>query len=617
MVSVLIILGWSLALYALGALVTVVFMERLEAQKYNSFYIPIGFIFLGTAVPMLMKLGIDLKQISFLMWIAAAIGTWIQFKTESFLNKNVILGFAVTVAILSAQIFLAGPQYYYFQGNIWDHLNYISATALFTTMDINSFARSPEQIPILAQTNPFIFWAANWEARPSVSTTLAVLAYPFLNANHRYLEVGALYCSLMAALQFCSLVFILHSRAMSTAKTWLLIGVAAAISVGFWAGFMLDTNAWSQLAVASIAPGVLWMAFRLTATSPTFNQAIFSGILVSGLFFYYPEYFVFFGLILLVAVIWNVYKQKTLVPFWAFVPFFALIISFKEGTILFLLQQMKFSSDNIAISKQWFEYFYSFPFQLDFIKSSSITWIDTLSGYFITFASLLGLYPIMVLNLSWYYNLLSAAILGPLCMIAFGSALYYGWKNFRLFFFAVVVGMITTLAAAKAGNLYGAGKLYVWTTPFMSVLFALSFLSIKTPSFIRWLLGTFLVAYASSGLVRIPTTLQEAGRPGRLPYPADQDLSIKSTTNFNAKWQNELRLCSGIEIDVSNPFLRQIAVLEIEPFKKPFRTVQNLNSYYDTGVDYGALPIKNVDCYLTFGQLEGGQRGFIISKLPR
>jgi hypothetical protein len=607
--EITVLLTWLLLLHAIGSYTKFFFAFQADI-KINLFYAPIGLCILGVIVPLAMKAGLSMRQISVVVWSVAVIGL---FRLPRNFDFPTILGSACAVILLAAPLIIVGPQFFYFQGNIWDHLNYVSAAALFFGFDVSSFTVMPEQIPIAIQNNPFIFWATNWSARPSVSTTLAVLMYPFLDGHIGYLKLATLYCALLASLQFLSINFIL--RSIFPNRPWTSSCVALASSVGFWTAFMLDTNAWSQLAVASIAPGVLWLSQASLDRPENFRSPIFVGFLFAALFFYYPEYFSLIGIVCAFIVGRAVWLTRSWPPLWTAPAFVICVFLFKEGTLLFLVQQLKFSAGNVEISKQWFQYFYSFPFRMDSVAFPLDPALSGILKNFLKFASMIGLYPLATLNLSEFFNVINAILLIIISSITVLVTIYYGFHRFFLFFSTISLGIFASIFTATTGNLYGAGKFYVWTMPFFTALIAMIIVSFKKSFLVQFVLIIFILGYSLSGLMRIPYAIMESGRPGKLPYPVDQDASIKANANFNIRWQKSLKKCAAVKIDVANPFLRQIAVLETASAGKPLFTAQNLNSYYDSGIDYGPFPHKTVDCIVTFGTTTNEKKTFVVQKM--
>ncbi len=331
----------------------------------------LGFGWFGIAATLLYRAG--LPPWSALAVLLASPFGWASLvralrreKTEAHQSLLLSAGLACVVLLLLLPAWLGGLQFALFQGNEWDERNYVGSSVAYK---LHSYAEldpnasiDPADPPPALRTGFGDFGRLNLNWRPTVAITYAALD-PLLPG---LLTTGAYtYRALMLALWFGAAAFGL--RALLRAGPALTMLLSAALTVGFFGQYVLDIDAWSELAglpLALTAVTVLALLLFPAPASPAGPRAAAAAVMVVAVppVFFYPEVLPAYGVAaaLLLGLAWRWHPRSGLRPALLLGLLLGLAASllwcalYWHGTLAFLYEQV--TSADVA-RPNWYLHF--------------------------------------------------------------------------------------------------------------------------------------------------------------------------------------------------------------------------------------------------------------------
>ncbi len=524
-----------------------------------------------------------------------------------------------------------GPQFFVFQGNIWDQFNYLARTVSYRDF-------SYEQLMAIDHTAPLInnfagFARGELFARPAVSIVhAAVLPFsaepPTLNAY--------VFMTFLQLLTFFALAFVAVAVAGRCALTAAVL--AAALTVGFFLQYVFDINAWSQLAgmplillASALALLVLDAGDRRGDAPELLRDDIrlagAAALALAATLYYYPEIVPVYlvplagvaGLALVPAAGRSGALGRVMLLAGAGLLAVALTVPCWRGTTAFLGLQF---STSMAQSVDWFLYFQRYLAPADLTGFFTVgyktgqfpadgLWQAALFMPIDFVTGLVGLYMLqppvdlpLVVRVVWRLAVLAA--LGCLLVPAVSAALKLAWRGgdrTALLLRLVLLALLMPLPFAVSGKLWGAGKAIAMIGPCLFLLVVVPLLRSGESPARRVPAVMFLAIQLGFGLARPLAAAHPDGIHYALPYPSIQQADTKTGLSWDLRrWDETLRACHRIAVDTENPFLERYVQLHLTDLNSVWWSVRPLNGYFDRGLVLGLQPAQGEpDCLVTDG----------------
>jgi|GEM_PF-3581708 len=611
----------------------------------------LGFGLFGIAVTILYRFGVSPTVGGLLILAPALISAagWMFVQRTALPEhcRGPLRFFLLTVAVLLvclAPKWIGGAQFYAFQGNIWDNVNYISYSSAFGAHSFSELSALTPVSPAALQNDYLYFARSQLEGRPTVGIVLAALA----GMMHLLTpEVSYSYLMLLQVMMLFAAAFVLsnmfrtHSMAPALA--------AAALTLGFFMQYVVDINAWSHLAAMPLA--LLAATFVVLALSPAallqpnrppaekigvlpamgrigVSYAMLVTITVASLLYFYPEILLVYGsatavlagVVLLISRFSMILVGRLVVIGAGAGVGMAACLPFWEGTVGHLLRQTQFASANHV---DWWRYFQrylfgqdvnygvDYPYVTHHLDSSWST-LYVLFSFPVDFAAgaIGAVFALPPASLPLLYRLLwklALCFLLVWLLVAVGQCLRAIWRResqetaFRIAILTLAA-CVLPFAFVVIGHYWAGGKALAMVAPLLFMVLAVPFLYPEARRHWRAVSALYVVAHLGLGLYR-PIA---AGHANGIhysfpPYPSIQDGASKIDLSWNiGQWRPVLRDCRQASIDVGNPFLDRYLQVYLSELHLDWSTVRPLNSYYGTGVALGSQPQPaRPDCLLT------------------
>jgi hypothetical protein len=499
-----------------------------------------------------------------------------------------------------------GAQFAAFQGNPIDHLSYLSEAISFRKYCYIFLQEFNPDTTI----NNFVGWVAGArDARPGVAIVLAAFVDLMRTSA---VERSYVYLATLQAMMFFPATFLI----LNVFRTSPMLAAAGgvALTLGFPMQYVLDINAWSELAALPIA--VLSVALVIISLQPdkadqslTIGSAarwilVLSTVLAS-LLYLYPEVLVPYGAAFVGAIgLWLLSgcREKSLSVLGigaASVVFgFLLCAPYYEGTIGFLVRQFSWGFNNNNLD--WWRYFQAYLFGHQF--SGAIVPLNF--GL-----ALIGLYPILPQAGFSQFIIMAWQLVDAVIFIGVLTAAFLAWtrarrdmQHSRPWLLLAATGLVCAflIAVLSSGRFWTAGKGLSMTAPLIFfVLSAPLFYPKAISGQLRIMTGILWASYLLFGLIR-PVAAHDNGLHYAPPYPSGEPHS-KSHYSWNVEQYREIFLaCRAISVDVDNAFLERYLQLYLIELGTNWFSVHPLDNYF------GMLPsthtqreLENPDCFIT------------------
>ena len=525
---------------------------------------------------------------------------------------------ALAAILLSLPKWVAGEQYYAYLGNILDYFNYATAGALFAKLSPAELQLSSLAGPAAVLHNPMLLLLSAINLRPSAVLVFSALADPFLSYKVPLFELANAYMSLTLSLYLFSLYFLLSFATSAGPAARVLIPLV--FVCGFWGGYLINVDAWSQLAAVMLMPALFALGLAPLSTGSQAGAGAGGGrllrlglgmaLVVGAAVYLYPEmvpvYAPIYTASLLVSLLAGGWNGHRLIPqFIAASVGLLLALPYFQGTLGFLGHQLHLIASDPELSAAWFRYFHGFLLGGDdldtFARASGWDWtrIAKTLGAGANFAGLYRVVP----EASEPMWMQSVDTIGGL-LAALGWCALRSLRMRTLWLPAgLLAGVAIVIALAEHGNLYGAGKTFFWLSPFILVLLLLPLADPRARWWQRLPASIYVALQAISLIIRLANVATGHGIPGAPPYPGDQYPARKWTIEINlARLFDRLDGCRLVRVDLEDPLLRHYVMVNLFARDIPYFSVQPINSNYGAGTDLGVQrPVGAPDCTVRLG----------------
>jgi hypothetical protein len=569
----------------------------------------LGYGVLAVAVPIAYRAGLSIRGFFFASLTIAVISIALharrcvrEARTASFDERRrikLIVGACVAATlVMMAPRWLGGDRFSAFQGNTWDTYGYLDSAVVYARESHSYVASAGEQQ--FAQYPLVAIAQSSLVNRPSVHQLYAVfsrvapgdayrLYYPFL--------VGSFAQFVLVAL------FVLQT--MFSRRALRRCAIAAVVfPLGFWGQYVLDINAWSQLASVPSLFLILGLAVDIAVREePDLRSgarlAAVLAIAVAGALFIYPEGFIVYaaaagpiaGLPSLVRAIRS-RRWAGLMPLLGFAGFGAAILY--GPTWDFLIGQLT----RTAMQKvSWWQFFQVFFFGRD--GDAGPTAIDFTGGFF-------GLYfatptvkasaIVAVLSRLAIVAMVLGIIAGVGAMLAGKYVRDDGVPDQRRRIIAWAIASVLLLVPAvmllMQDNYWPAGKCVSYASPVFVTLFCLPIIvDFVSPvlRMARWLVVAYVVFQLATSISRTHAA-KKHGHYGR-PYPGILDPGLKKNLPWDFEpFERVLDDKTHVLVRVPDVWPRAHVMVFLYSRGIPFAIEGKVNTYFDGGATLDAMP---------------------------
>jgi hypothetical protein len=661
------------ACYAIFGSIGMPFCLLLRTYKYSILCSPIlGYSISGIIITIFYSLGIPISNIFYLI---TAIGFVIFLGALLFFvaHKNnyngrkpdiaivaiIFIGWLLGVTLLMLPKWIGGIQFSIFQGNQWDQFNYITSSLVYAKEQYGSVLHATGYEFL---KNPLLPIAQfNINCRPTVMLLYSFVGqlYPKLMYETHYTFLIFFFLNAITAIVFflANILDITNRKAIS-----LSVLVSLSFVIGFWGQYILDINAWSQ--IASIPGLILLVAIFIIKITPniaiknnredssnskenviqrTLRHAycliIESGdyivfiLLFSSILFIYPENLAFHCVAIGIASLAALIMKYRLTNMCQLILCACIGVSiglfYYNGTIGFVIGQLNLANSS---SVNWWAYFDRFYLGNDVIgawfdarshailqepvlksfKSSFLVFPNCL--YLLTLpvnilAGLLGIYFLTPMS-EWHISirLLVFVLLTALifCVIYLNIKSAITSRQARVRFFSLfLVGMFTiSLILLLKGQLWSAGKGISLLSPYLMVfLFLPLFGKIGKKLSMPIVASIFLLCFQFLfGFARPLAARHSSGiHYSSPPYPSIQSKEMKLEYDCNVtKLTPLIEGCSLLKINVPDVWLQHLLMIYAYSNDKGFYHENAVYTSYGVGREIGYQSVnKRADCTIT------------------
>ena len=596
----------------------------------------LGYALLAFLVTIAYSWGAEIYWISFGI-IAGSIGFGLLgIPNLKFISGKVgwgIAGYILIAVLLLLPKFTGGDQFSLFQGNIYDHFNYLTSALVYSLYDYGTLQSATHNAFLVDPL--MIIPQFNLGSRPAVMILFSVFGNLF---SGKYLELAYVY-NLFFLLQVVLLIT-WSSRFLGVKfKTGLLIGLI--FCGGFWGQMIFDMNAWSHLATIPLL--VLFVSLSLKQLSNPGDNALTPFALISfsvaGGLFLYPEATVFLGTGIGILTLIQIRSRVSVFQKLAIAGLVAVVVAILDyqSTLLFLVNQIRFASGE---TPGWYQYYFSFLFGNDGISEALKTSIQNrvfdLNFFQVLLVELLDVIPgIMGLFFltpstdmqswnAWLSRLLVNGFIIVLWIFFAKELLRWLREKYNvgkimpsqwLGYIIIQLGVIGILVLTN--KIWAATKGWLYLIPFLMLLFLVPFFSgNKRNTAGKILLTIFIISQLTFAGIRPFAASAEGGIHYRFkPYPGSLPQAEKDRYSWSIETVTQVtQNCTLVLIpQISNPFYEHFLMLVLRQNQIAFLKTAPVNSYYGESEEIGKMQTKTPDCVLQL-DIEQGQIGVNISQ---
>ena len=495
--------------------------------------------------------------------------------------------FVAVAVVLLLPAWLGGLQFALFQGNEYDERNYVGSSVAYK---LHSYSELDPDVALdAAHTLPARrtgfgdFGSRNLRMRPTVAISYAALD-PLLPGL--LTTGGYTYRMLVLSLWFGAAAFGL--RAVLGAGPKLTLLLAAALSVGFFGQYVVDIDAWSELAGVPLAlTAVVVLVLILfpepaAAAGPGAAAAAVMAVAAPPAFFY-PEILPAYALAApaLLGLAWY-WRSRSLLRLSLLAGAAAAVLwcgLYWHGTLGFLYRQI--TSQELA-QPDWYLHFQRYLWGLDDEqwRAAGSSWtaygllsapVDLLCGAFGVYFAVPG--PTLPLWVRVAVKVLLAVFLVVLVVEAtraLGGVLREERKGRGAFLLAGLLCCTTPLALVSLGRLWQAGKVLSMVAPLLFFWLVLPLITRRLDA--RGVPALLLVvAHAGFGMYRPVAARAPDGIHYPLPYPSTQQPALKKGISWDlVGWQRFSSTCHLVNLNVRNAFVHAYAEMLLSEASIPW-----------------------------------------------
>jgi tetrahydromethanopterin S-methyltransferase subunit F len=584
---------------------------------------------LAVVTTLLYVFGLDIPAIAAVVTVLSALSALLWHRTGYALMRAAFRAKLASAIGLVSAVIICSPilqdrvQFTVFQGNHWDQMNYLTASAIFERLGYQDVAKATDTDFL---TNPLLPAAQKVaELRPSSSILFATvnrLLHGTVAAGGYGFVCSFAFSGLLAFAGLLLHVFGSVQGAGRQLDPAIAMLFGSAYACGFWGQYPVDIDAWAQTAATPLLLSAWTFFFGELTTVPgedgrrdAVARLLALGVLIAGALYLYPEGALYHGL-MLAGVVIVAGRLRVLPPrivVGAVLLALALSALFWSGTLRAMVEQGKFATTQHV---SWARYFdgYLFgqdPVVLTSLKTSSAD-ADGLSHGFrlLLHAALIltgaggiaGLYALTPTDYSTVTLLDTArGVLLLLALAGIAVIIRAGWcrgdRRYRLVMASAGIGLFGAALLAVSGQTWSAGKALSYAAPLGCLAIAASVTIKPDRGWKTWLaVSPWLLAQAWFAALTLAGLSNPDGIRLRAPYPAINDASFKTDIDWDIAAQlHRVQACPDVEIVADNLFFRQFVAIELFERGQPYFYRQPVNTYYDSGRDVGTMAGERVE----------------------
>ncbi len=520
---------------------------------------------------------------------------------------------------------LGGEAFRVFQGNDQDQLNYVAFSSAMRRQVYDALmALTPETA---TATDYLLGTRKMLLSRPAVCIAFAAMA-EFTGRPTPVLAYA--WVALLQCLQLFAAAWLLHA-ALRVAR-WPAVLGAAALALGFFGQYVLDINAWSELAALPL--GLLLLGLLLPPGHARLRRALPAfTLLLAALLHLYPELLLAYGPAGGLVVLARLWRRRA--EAWRDLPWLLLAAGLAvlaclpawESSIGLLLRQQQGAMET---AYPWWRHFqgYLFGRDLDFfaatgpeLGSAQLLYamvslpVDMLAGLTGLYFLLPGPGLPLPVRLAWQL----ALALGMAGLLASAARRRRGSLPWRRLALLAAGATLPALVALGLGRYWAAGKAWSMVGPLAFLVLAAPALRPGAGRWQRGLALAYLVAHLGLGVWRpLAAARGTDGAHYPPPYPAVPNAVVKRDFNWAIGPQlAALRQCHGISLALSHPSLERYLQVVLTELGVRWSSTTPLNSDFGNGLPLGLQPqLPAPDCLVTT-ELEpsaAGQRVFWLGR---
>ncbi|MEO9185100.1 MAG: hypothetical protein ABI467_16505, partial [Kofleriaceae bacterium] len=209
-----------------------------------------GIAVLAIVVPIAYRFGVAMKPMLVVAAIVAVISIALHVRRHGVPRDRrgrwLAGAWLVAALVLLAPRWTGGDQFAVFQGNQWDTYGYLDSALSYATRPYHSIHAAG---PLELLRNPlFAIAQGQLDERPSVHELYALFSRIAPGQAYRLYYTFLVW--FMAQLVLVGL-FVART-VLPRARPWAWLAIAVAFPLGFWGQYVVDINAWSQIASAPL-----------------------------------------------------------------------------------------------------------------------------------------------------------------------------------------------------------------------------------------------------------------------------------------------------------------------------------------------------------------------------
>ncbi|MFI5020473.1 MAG: hypothetical protein ACHQRJ_02305 [Alphaproteobacteria bacterium] len=536
---------------------------------------------------------------------------------------------AAAAVVLTLPKWIAGEEYYAYLGNIWDYFNYVTGGTIAATADpttLQGFTIA-DRAAVLA--NPMLPWTHQLEERASIMMTFAALAYAGIALKLPLFELANDFMSLTLSFYVFGLYFLLRNA--TTAGPLARLVIPLVFVGGFWGGYLLDVDAWAQLAAVMVMPALFALGIEpletgedaaATSIRHRIRRGLGLSILAGATIYLYPElvpvYVVIYCASLLAALWTGGFRLYRILPQFVAAGLGLLLVApFSVRTLGYLSSQLHTIASNPKLSAALFDYFHAFLLGGADLSAFTRAGASLLTRSYKSVnaaGGVAGLYRLVPASSapSWLSAGCALATAGLLAALAWCALCSLKLRDLWLPA-ALLTGAALVATLALQHNLYGAGKIFFWLSPFILLLLLWPPADARAGHWRKLPAYAYVCLQAVSLVLRLHSVAVDYGIPAAPPYPGEHEPQRKPQIELNlARLFDRLDQCRLVRVDMKDPFLRHYVMVNLFAREIPYFSSAEINSYYDEGegVDLGLqTPAAPPDCTVRLGAPGTGSSG--------
>jgi hypothetical protein len=458
---------------------------------------------------------------------------------------TIFVAWIAAMLLLLAPHWIGGDQFAVFQGNHWDTYGYLDSALAYATRPYHAI-HNAGQLQLLR--NPFFAMAqGQLSERPSVHELYALFSR--VSPMHAYRLYYAFLVFFMGQTLLVG-VFVVRN-VLPRAHLAAVLAIAAAFPLGFWGQYVVDINAWSQIAATPILFCLFGLSLHVAATwepCDAWRLAAGIAIAVAGAAYMYPEgFFIYLAALAPVAgasialALWRArrFDPRRLIPLCGIAG--VATTALYPPVLHFLIRQVTWSA---ATNVPWWQFFQRFFIGRDDVWGAGFSRAADFSAGFFGAYLATPANPDAWLQRAIVLVVLAGMLIAVAQLVRTREPAIAAWGATVLFLLAPAAYL------AHAGRYWAAGKVVSYAAPvFVTALC----LPLARATRWRWFTGAYVALQLVTACARVPATRDGIGFAR--PYPAIQDPGYKTAIGWNLRrLERHLDSNSKVTIHPSDPW---------------------------------------------------------------